>query len=227
MSTDALAEFDNKLLDGLEFCARTYALFERIRADEDGKSRLRTRVTEVEKKLLEELLPICKYIQSSYRVGRYISVRWVRGSQQFDAEVLQMGAYVQNGYFPAASYLEVTCVMHPNDYLMRELLDKEGAAFGLNGIRRLPDRTIDSKPIACLNRDFIVEYSKLVLKQLGKKAGIPYPDETTLVVQCTLDRLYFSDEWDEMVSNVRSNMPANGFREIFMYDLVQERICVL
>jgi hypothetical protein len=81
MPITPLDEFDGKLLDGLEFCSKVYALFESIRHADDGPSRLRMRPSRLEKKLLEELLPICKYVQASYRLGRYISVCWVDGSQ--------------------------------------------------------------------------------------------------------------------------------------------------
>ena len=98
MSVSPLSQFDGELIDGLQFCAMAYELFEKIRCAEDGPSRLRMRATDVEKKLIEELLPICKFVQAKYRAGRYISVRWVNGSQQFDAEVFQTGKYVQEGY---------------------------------------------------------------------------------------------------------------------------------
>lgn len=204
-----------------------YELFEKIRCAEDGPSRLRMRATDVEKKLIEELLPLCKYVQAKYRAGRYISVRWVNGSQQFDAEVFQTGKYVQEGYFPASAYLEATCVMHPNDYLSRELLDTQGVAFGLDGIRRLKSREIESVPVVHRNLEFINSYSEMVLKQIGKKTDINYPFETTLVVQCTLNRLYMPEEWEALVVEVRNHQPEHQFREIFMYDTVSEYSCSL
>lgn len=66
MSISPLSQFDGELIDGLQFCAMTYALFEQIRSTESGPSRLRMRATKVEKKLIEELLPICKYVQAKY-----------------------------------------------------------------------------------------------------------------------------------------------------------------
>ncbi|MFH0934926.1 MAG: hypothetical protein V1879_06940, partial [Pseudomonadota bacterium] len=93
MATDPLAQFDGHLIDGLQFCSMAYELFESIRNTPEGLTRLRRRARP-EKKLLEEILPICKYVQTSYRPGRYISVRWINGSQQYDAELVQRGAYV-------------------------------------------------------------------------------------------------------------------------------------
>ena len=92
MSDPQFAQFDGEIIDGLRFCSLTYKLFDKIRGAENGPSRLRMRDSQVEKKLLEELLPICKYIQAKYRAGKYISVRWASGSQQFDAQVIQTGA---------------------------------------------------------------------------------------------------------------------------------------
>ncbi len=227
MSISPLSQFDGELIDGLRFCTMTYALFEQIRNAERGPSRLRMHATNVEKKLVEELLPICKYVQAKYRAGRYISVRWVNGSQQFDAEVVQAGAYVEQGYFPASAYLEATCVMHANDYLSRELLDTKGGAFGLDGIRRLKTGQIESKPVVHRNCDFVQSYSKLVLKQIGKKTGIKYPPETTLIVGCSLNTLYTPDEWEVLVAQVRSGQPEHPFREIFMYDTVSDYSCSL
>jgi hypothetical protein len=227
METSPLSRFDGELVDGLQFCSQAYALFEEILASEDGASRLRMRASAVEKKLIEELLPICKYVQAKYRAGRYISVRWFAGSQQFDAEVVQTGAYIQQGYFPAAAHLEVTCVMHPNDYLSRELLDTKGGAFGLDGLRRLKSGEIESEPVSYLNQEFIQSYSKLVLKQIGKKAGIPYPPQTTLIVQCSLNTLYMPEEWETLVAEVRNAQPEHQFREIFIYDTTSEYTCSL
>ena len=201
-----------------------YELFETIRATEDGRSRLRMRATQIEKKLIEELLPICKYVQTMYRVGRYISVMWVSGNQQFDAEVRQSGAYVAQGQLPAEAHLEVTCVMHPNDYLSRELIDGGGVAFGVEGIKRnKKTREIESVPFARRNGDFIDSYCPLVLNQITKKAGITYPAETTLIVQCSLNTLYMPNEWEALVLKVRKGLPHHSFRGIFMYDAVSEQ----
>ena len=58
--SDPLAAFDGHLFDGLEFCAKVYALFESIRSQPDGIERIRLRVSLTEKRLIEELLPICR-----------------------------------------------------------------------------------------------------------------------------------------------------------------------
>jgi hypothetical protein len=125
-----LAHISGESIDGLKFCAMVYDLFEAIRVSDGGPSRLRMRAGSVEKKLVEELLPICRYVQAKYRLGRYIAVKWIDGNQQFDAEINQWGARVDLGYEPAAGHLEITCVMHQNDYLVRELINKGEPVFG-------------------------------------------------------------------------------------------------
>lgn len=221
MKDTPLTQFDGILLDGLEFCSKVYALFESIRSATDGPSRLRRRPTRVEKKLLEELLPISKYVQASYRPGRYMSVRWVDGNQQYDAELIQRGAYVAQDYYPAAGFLEVTCSMHPNDHLLRELLDTKGSAFGLEGMRRLKKKgEIKSVPVLYRNRNFIESYAGLVRNEVAKKTTKHYPENTTLIVQCTLNRPYMPDEWGDLISLVRAALPPSPFREIYLYDTV-------
>ncbi len=222
-----LSEFDGHLIDGLDFCARVYSLFERIRNSPDGPSRLRMRASDVEKKLIEELFPICKYVQTNYQAGRYISVRWLNGNQQFDAEVVQSGALVELGGLQASSYFEVTCVMHPNEYLGRERNDTTGYSFGLDGLRRLRNREIESVPISYTNQEFIQSYSPLLVEQIRKKNCIPYPRDTILIVQCFLNNAYLREEWATLIAEVRDEVVEHQFLEIFIYDSTGGYSCSL
>lgn len=222
MPTSGLTQFDNKLIDGLQFCAMVYTFFESVRRSDGGISRLRMRPTSLEKKLLEELLPICIYVQANYRIGRYISVRWINGNQQYDAEIVQKGALVTPNFYPEIGYLEVTCAMHRNEYLSRELLDSKGLTFGLDGIRRLKSGEIESIPVGHSGKEFIQTFSKLILKRISKKAEIGYPPHTTLIVQCTLNTAYMLDEWDSLISYVKAGLPEVKFREIYLYDTVSQ-----
>ena len=110
--------------------------------------------------------------------------------------------------------------MHPNDYLSRELLDKEGFSFGLDGIKRLKTREIVSEPVVYSNFEFVLSFSKLVLKQIDKKISIPYPTNTTLIIQCSLNTLYTPDEWEMLIADIRKNISAHNFQEIFIFDAV-------
>jgi hypothetical protein len=217
-----LDQFNGKLIDGLRFCSKVYKLFESIRRSAGGISRMRRRPTRLEKKLLEELLPICRYVQASYRIGRYMSIRWVDGNQQYDAEVHQRGAYVSKHYYPAKAHLEVTCVMHPNEYLVRELLDTKGHAFSLDGVRRLKNREIESTPRAYSNREFVEQYAELATKRLIAKSEKPYPPNTTLIVECTLNLPYTEDEWADLMVRIGPSVSASPFPEIYLYDTLSQ-----
>lgn len=219
MDHDPLAQFDGQLLDGLEFCSKAYSLFEAIRNTPEGASRFRKRARP-DKRLLEEILPICKYVQASYRPGRYMSVRWINGNQQYDAEVFQRGAYVNENYYPERAFLEVTCSMHPNEYLIRELLDKKGGAFGVDGVRRLNDGEIESLPVGYSNREFVEKDAALIMTRVADKSAMSYPNDTTLIIDCTLSLPYMPDEWDDLMTRVRSGLSKTTFREIYLYDAV-------
>ena len=220
MSAPELADFAGKFLDGLAFCSKVYALFESIRSAPDGVSRLRMRPGQgPEKRLLEELLPICKYLQASYRPGRYMSVRWLDGNQPYDAEIRQRGAYVGQNFYPETAYLEVTCVMHPNEHLSRHVLEQHGVSFGLEGLSKQKGK-IASVPVAQKGKEFVDAYSVLLLEQVAKKSTISYPSNTTLIAQCKLNFPYMPDEWDLLMSQVSAKLSEAPFFEIFLYDPV-------
>src|ERR1700683_5448385 len=103
-----LSSFDRRLMDGLIFCRKVYALFEQTRAGANGIANLRLRPTKVEKRLIEELIPLARYVQARYREGRRIKVRWLSGSQRYDAILLCSGALVEHGEVPKKLFLEVT-----------------------------------------------------------------------------------------------------------------------
>ena len=198
-----------------------YEIFEKVRETPAGIEAIRMRRGKC-KKLVEELLPICKYILAKYRPGRYISVKWRDGSQTYDAELRSTGAYVTHGHYPESSFLEVTCVVHPNDYLAREHLNAGGAVFGLVGLARAKDRTVISIPHAHVGEIFIDDYADLVLAELAKKAVKPYPNGTALVMQCCLNRLYIPSDWAKLESALRARIPQHPFTELFLYDPVSE-----
>jgi hypothetical protein len=125
-----LADFDGELLDGLEFCSKVYALYRSIRDAPGGVRRMRMRPSALEKKLLEELLPICMYIQSSYRPGRYMSVRWLKGTG-YDMEVRQVGAYVGPNQYPETAYISDGC--DAQTVLEQTHPEQQEVSFGVEG----------------------------------------------------------------------------------------------
>src|SRR5580693_3564293 len=131
-----LSTFDGRLLDGLNFCRGVYELFNQTRASPDGIAKLRLRPTKLEKRLIEELIPIARYVQARYREGRRIKVRWLSGSQPYDATLSNSGAFVEKGLTPRKMLVEVTTSVHPAEHLVRELLHLQGHSFGVKGISR-------------------------------------------------------------------------------------------
>jgi hypothetical protein len=209
---------DDDLVDGLEFCKRAYELFERIRSAPDGSTRLCLRASNTEKKLLEEILPICRYIQTYYRAGLYISVRWKNGNQSYDAELRQRGGDVDLGLYPVIAYLEITNVMHENEHWIWELLSSGRPAYAPEGVTKVRGKEAVSEPVVRRNTEHVANFVPIVLEQLGKKVALSYPDDTSLVIQCSLGRLYTREEWDLLAREVKRQVPPNKFREILMFD---------
>lgn len=216
-----LQAFDGQPLDGLKFCFQVYELFEQVRSTPQGIEAIRMRRGKC-KKLVEELLPICKFVQTKYRPGRHIAVTWRDGNQTYDAELTSVGAYVTNGHYSRVSFIEVTCVVHPNDYLAREHLNAGGAVFGLDGLERTADRCINSTPQVHIGDQFILDYADLVLREVTKKAAKPYPENTSLVVRCALNRPYVPSEWTRLIALLSEQMVQHPFTELFLYDPVSE-----
>jgi hypothetical protein len=222
-----LSTFDGKLLDGLTFCRKVYQFFDQVRAAPDGGSRIRLRPTKTEKRLLEELIPIASYVQGRYRAGRSIKVRWFSGSQPFDAVLLSAGALVEHGACPRKLLVEVTTSVHPNEYLVRKLVDEQGYASGVKGTTR--DRKtgkIDSKPYVYQNNERVMDLSNQILQCLQKKSAKKYPPGTVLIVDCVAGLLDQS-EWEDAVQEVKKAELHAAFREVFLCELVMSRSATL
>src|ERR1700683_2900696 len=80
-----LSSLDDKLFDGLKFCLKVYDLLDQIRAEPDGLGKVRLLKSKREKRLLEELLPIGQYIHGAYDAVNRVKIRWLSGSQPYDA----------------------------------------------------------------------------------------------------------------------------------------------
>jgi hypothetical protein len=63
----------------------------KTRRDVNGITKLRLWTSKSEKRLIEELIPIARFVQARYREGRRIKVRWFSGSQPFDAVLWSAG----------------------------------------------------------------------------------------------------------------------------------------
>lgn len=102
-----LKSFDNRLMDGLKFCRKVYEYFEQIRNSPDGTNKLRL-CGKSEKCLLEELIPVARYIQMRCCAG----------------------------YFPKRQHVEVTLAVHKGEHLLRRLLSTRGMPLESEGYRK-------------------------------------------------------------------------------------------
>jgi hypothetical protein len=168
-----LATIDDHLLDGLDFCRKVYDVFEQVLREPEGKSRLRLRKSKTDKRLIEELLPLARYIQVHYRPGRRINVRWLSGSQPYDAILWSSGALVEHGYVPKRVFVEITRSVHRNDSDSRRLLDLRGGSFGVRGIHRV-GKEIVSKPYVFSGGENAKDLAELILASIHQKAQKSY-----------------------------------------------------
>jgi hypothetical protein len=218
-----LEAFHDKLLDGLDFCRLAYSYFDEIAGRPNGGHVLRERKGPI-KQLIEELLPICRYVQTFYGPGQYISVRWMHGNQAFDAKVKTIGALVDHGMWPSNGTLEVTQAVHENEHLLRELLNTKGGGFGLDGLSagkgKRGEREILSEPTSYNNQSYINDMCAIVLKaieaKIAKMKNGEYPEDTTLIVDCVLMTIFLPDEWEKLVLMVKANLSTRSFRQIFL-----------
>ncbi|MBP7528969.1 MAG: hypothetical protein KA801_13640 [Syntrophorhabdaceae bacterium] len=214
-----LSDFDNRLMNGFDFCKKACSLFEEIRRGPNGVERLRLRKDKLEKKLIEELLPIARYIQARYNHGRQVKVRWKDGNQNYDARILSSGALVDIGQAPQSQYVEVTTAVHENDHISRYMLNKDGWVFGAKGIKKHPDTgKYVSEPYVYTNSELSEDLATRILRRIAAKAKIKYPANTLLIIQCFLDTLLLEDEWDHTIAKVKDNNVDHAFREIFVFD---------
>lgn len=219
MKLITLDSFHNKWLVGFSFCQKAYKLFNQIKSETTGLERLRMRQSELEKKLIEEILPLAKFVQIKTRPGNELKIKWMNGNQQFDACFVQFGSYVDNGFSIPKGHIEVTGVYHPNHYLAKKLLNNGETFFGYDGlVRDKKMKTIHSTPVVRKGLEFAENMATLAIGQIKKKSEISYPDDTILIVECSLANYYYEHEWHHFLSNVRENMLSHSFKEILLYD---------
>lgn len=209
---------DGQLLDGLDYCRKVYGLFDQINREPDGTSRLRLHQSKADKRLVEELLPLARYILARYQEGRRIKVRWFSGSQPYDAVLWSSGSYVKQGGAPRRVFVEITTSVHPNDHLRRRLLHQRGGSFGVKGIHR-EGKEIVSEPYVFNGGENAKDLAEQILVRLSAKAKKAYPSATVLIVNCIPNGLIFEDEWTDAIEQVRKARPRVEFREVFLLDM--------
>ncbi len=216
-----LLTFDGRLLDGLDFCRKVYDLFDQIQGGPDGVARLRLRPTKTEKRLIEELIPLARYIQARYREGRRIKVRWFSGSQPYDAILLSSGGLVEHRIAPRRLLVEVTVAVHQNEHLARRLLHERGGSFGVKGIsRNKKTREITSKPHVYTNNELATDLATQILERLRSKGNGKYPSGIVLIIYCITNSLILEPEWNEAMEQVIKAEAHLPFREVFLLESI-------
>jgi hypothetical protein len=191
-------------------------VFEQVLREPEGKSRLRLRKSKTDKRLIEELLPLARYIQVHYRPGRRINVRWLSGSQPYDAILWSSGALVEHGYVPKRVFVEITRSVHRNDSDSRRLLDLRGGSFGVRGIHRV-GKEIVSKPYVFSGGENAKDLAELILASINQKAQKSYSLSTVLIVDCVPPcSLLFEEEWIDAIELVKLAKPSIPCREVFL-----------
>jgi hypothetical protein len=206
-------------MNGLVFCKKAYALFEGIRSSPDGIARLRLRKGRLEKRLIEELLPIARYIQARYSHGRQIKVRWIDGNQSYDAQLLSRGVLVDKRYVHRRQTIEVTTAVHENDHILRRFLHEHGHSFGPKGIKKdSKTKKNISLPHVYTNYEAQEDLAAKILESIKAKNKKKYPKLTTLIIQCFLDTLFMEDEWEYAIQKLKDSLIMHKFYEIYIFD---------
>src|ERR1035441_571691 len=216
-----LSTFDDQLLDGLEFCRKVYDLFDQVQNGPDGIAKLRLRPSKNEKRLVEELIPIARYVQARYREGRRIKVRWLSGSQPNDAILWSSGGLVEHHMAPKKLFIEVTTAVHQNDHLARRLLHERGGSFGVKGISQdKKTGEIISKPHVHSNDELSTDLADQIIERLSSKSDKQYPPVSVLVVNCVPNCLILDEEWNDAIERVTKAQLHLAFREVFLLETV-------
>jgi hypothetical protein len=100
-----LAIFDDKLMNGLDFCEKS----------PNGIEALQLQNSPELKKLVEKLIPLSKYIQGRYGPNRRLKVRWIDGRDGYDAQVLSSGAFLDKRASPRRRWIEITNVVQESN----------------------------------------------------------------------------------------------------------------
>jgi hypothetical protein len=216
-----LSAVDGRLLDGLDFCREVYDTFDAIRKQPDGIARLRLLQSKTDKRLIEELIPIARYVQARYREGRRIKVRWLSGSQRYDAILWSSGGLVTHRMAPKRVIVEVTSSMHENEHRARRLLHTEGGSFGVKDISRdKKTGVVSSRPHVSKNDEIETDLAGQILTALNRKTAKSYPRNTVLIIRCVTNGLTLDTEWAAAIRRVENARPPILFREVFLLETV-------
>jgi hypothetical protein len=212
-----LSTFDGRVMDGLAFCKKVYDMYDQIRSEPDGSSKIRMRSTKKEKRLAEELIGIARYIQCRYAVDRRLKVRWEAGSQPYDAVVFASGPLAEYGLIKRRIYLEVTLAVHENEHLVRELVNSGVPSFGPKGTTRdRKTKQIISNAHTRDENEIANDLASQIVARLKSKAEKPYPENTVLIIQCIPNSVMLPQEWNPAIKQVNDATIPHPFLEVFV-----------
>ena len=109
--------------------------------------------------------------------------------------------------------------MHKNEHWMWKL----SPAFAPEGVKKTKDGTRVCEPVSFSNFEHVENFVPIVVDSIEKKANKNYPENTSLIVQCFLNSLYTSDEWGLLISKVRENVKQHPFKELLIYDGLNQK----
>ena len=223
-----LSALDDKLLDGLEFCSKAYDLFDLVMAQPDALERIRIREDVVEKKLVEELLPIAHYVQHQYRAGNRFQIQWSNGSQPYDAILFSPQSMVEKAGKPEKIMIEATSALHPNDHVSRRVGHEDGLSWGPRSVEKDPKTgKKTTKAVALGHLENSSELAGFIIRMLEKKNAKNYPLETVLVINCTTFGIMYDDEWKATVEMVEKTNLHKNFREVYLVEPLRNRSVTL
>jgi hypothetical protein len=215
-------------MDGLSFCRRVYAMFDQIRADKGGIERLRMLASKTEKRLSEELIPLAHFIQSRYREGYRLKVRWRAGNQSYDAKILASGVLVDQAFRPKELTVEITTAVHEKEHLVREHINAGEVSFGPKSMSRdkVTGKTVS---VAEVNRrdETPRELAAQILIALEKKKKKKYPRKTVLIIDCIPNLLLDESEWQDALVIVKREMGDHKFGEIVLVERRGNRVTLV
>jgi hypothetical protein len=221
MPIDGLESIDGHILPGLEFCARVYSAFDAVRERPGGVEELRMLRTIRAKKIIEELLPLAALIQGRHGPGLRTRVKWLGGSQSYDAILHCSGSNTIHAGVPKRQYVEITTAVHGNDYLTREHLNQKGFAFAPRSTSRDPKtHGVKSEPSVYGHLGPQDELVAQIVASIRRKADKRYPRPTLLLIRCIVHLPMLEDEWAYVVKRTRELEGVHKFRELVLLEHV-------
>lgn len=171
-----------------------------------------------EKKLIQEIWPIAKFLKYIEEPGIRLLCRYNAGNQNYDAHIKLMNTQ-KDAYF-----VEVTRAERQQcEHLKREELYRNKVVFGgdcikADGTKNKGNRKIISSPMA-VNDDYAlvqaIEQIKVAVQKKCNKRN-PYPTPCLLLIDVVTERPLRLDEWFDLTNQVKSYICNDKFYKTFI-----------